>query len=860
MGELLSFAVPPILMAGVDKLGCRNMPRSIGDRLDHFEILAPIGAGGMGEVYKARDTRIDRVVAIKVAKEKFSDRFEREARAISALNHPHICTLYDLGSDFLVMEFVEGETLAARLQKGALPMELVLRYGAEIADALAAAHAKGIIHRDLKPANLIVTKTGVKVLDFGLAKIAQRDETLTECKIVMGTPAYMAPEQMKGESCDARTDIFALGLVLREMATGERLPQKPLKPPALDALDALVRTCLTANPEERWQSARDVKLALDWVRDTGSIPSGTPRRQVVPWAVAGVLGLTALVVTALHSGGSTSYQRAITLSLNPPENNSFSDLAISPDGSRVAFTATDPVKTQLWVRSLEAAAPQPLSGTEGAVHPFWSPDGRWIGFFADGRLKKIEASGGPAHALANAPYQRGGSWSKHGIIVFAPNFSGPLQQVSDSGGEPTPVTAIDPSRPASSHRQPWFLPDGRRFLFQEHWTEPERRGVYAGSLDTRDSTRVLNHAGWAEYATSPDGGSYLIFLRGGDLVAQPFDTDKLQVTGEPVSLANAAASNSISRFSTSHGGNLIYAGASATTATPVWFDRRGTRLNVATPTDLRRSITLDLASDGRLALGVIDPQTQNSDIWILDAVNGIHSRFTSARGIDSLPVWSENGSEIYFYSNRGGVPDLYRKPTGEGDEELLLKTTLIKRPTSSSKDGRSLLFQEYNPKTHWDLWLLPLEGRREPVPILRTEFDEEYGRFSPDGRWIAYQSNESQQHEVYVRAFDRNRPAAGNRWRISTKGGVEPRWRGDNRELFYLSADRKLMSVEVKISASGAFEYSQPRELFSTRALGIYSRFAVTPDGERFVVLTRTEEDMPRPATVVVNWAAGLKK
>jgi Tol biopolymer transport system component/predicted Ser/Thr protein kinase len=844
------------------------MVLTAGDKLGPYEILAAIGAGGMGEVYRARDTRLGRTVAIKICKEQFTERFEREARAIAALNHPNICALYDVGPNYLVMEYVEGETL-----RGPVGVEEALPLASQICEALDAAHEKGIVHRDLKPVNIKVTTEGkVKVLDFGLAKAfgPEGPEAPTQTQAIVGTAPYMSPEQAQGKNVDRRTDIWAFGCVLYELLAGQRafgtlaavLQAEPdwsaLPGDTPEKVRAVLRRCLQKDRTERLRDIGDARLELKEVPASVPLPAARPR--ALPWIAATVATAVALVLGLIHFREAPSEQQAVRLPLLPPEKTSFGEIAVSPDGRRVAFTARDAAgKIQLWVRPLDALASQALPGTEGALYPFWSPDSRWIGFFADGKLKKVEVAGGPPQTLANAPAGRGGAWSRHGVIVFAPNPTGPLVQVPASAGEAKPVTELDASQ-EFGHRWPQFLPDGRRFLYSIQSGRPDHRGTYAGSLDSRQKTRLLASAASAAY-----GMGHLLFVRERALLAQRFDANKLQLAGEAFLVAEPVGVEAAfyrTRFSLSETGVLVYDAGGGASRRLQWFDRGGKALETVGPPG--EYLSVELSPDAlRLAADRGDPETGNVDIWLFDLARGASSRFTFHPAIDSGPVWSPDGRRIAFRSNRDGVFNLHQKDaSGAAEEELLLKTLANKFPTGWSPGGRWLLYNEQDTKTRWDLWVLPQDGR-QPQPWLRTEFDEVRGRFSPDGQWAAYTSNESGRYEIYVRPFAPGGAAGTGKWPVSTGGGEQPRWRGDGKELFYLGPDRRLMAVEVR-TAGGRFEVGPPRALFLMRAAvlpgAFHTVYAVTADGQRFLINTEGEEAASQPATVVINWTAGLKR
>ncbi len=904
------------------------MTISAGSRLGPYEILSALGAGGMGEVYKAKDTRLDRTVAIKVlpshlsSSEELRQRFEREAKTISSLSHPHICALYDVGQavleedrrqargagrqiSYIVMEFLEGETLAERLVKGSLPTEQVLRYGIEIADALDKAHRQGVVHRDLKPGNVMLTKSGVKLVDFGLAKFAastpstsglsvlptQAGENLTAEGTILGTFQYMAPEQLEGKEADARSDIFAFGAVLYEMATGKKAftgksqasliaaildseppPISTIQPMTPPALDRVVKTCLAKDPEDRWQTAHDAMLELKWVAEGGS-QAGLPApvvarrksRERLAWGLNAATALVAMVFAFLFLESRREPPLVLQASLLAPEKSQFNfnagPMALSPDGRRLAFVATSSDgKDLLWVRPLNSLSAQPLAGTEGASYPFWSPDSRFLGFFAAGKLKKIEASGGPAETICDAASGRGGSWSRDEVIVFTPTTRDPVYRVSSSGGTATPVTQLDASRREVGHRWPFFLPDGRHFLYLGFTgtagTESSKNGIYVGSLDSKKSELLLQAN--SSMAYTPPG--YLLFWRENTLMAQPFNAKRRQLAGQAFPVAEhvqyvTGYANAV--FSVSENGLLTYQGGTGVGLSQLtWFDRSGHQLEaLGTPADYNSP---RLSHDGlRVAVDIVEAQTSNPDIWLYDLSRRTQSRFTFDPAQDVRAVWSPDDSRIVFCSYRTGPGDLYQKvTTGTGREELLLTSVAVKQPTDWSADGRSIAFQSFDPKTKTglELWILSVQDRKV-TPFLRTEFSEGGGQFSPDGRWMAYVSNESGRNEVYVQSF----PGPGGKWQVSTAGGSDPRWRRDGKELFYVAPGNKLMSAEVKAGAT--FEAGVPRLLFASpmkSTLGTH--YDVSSDGQRFLINLAVGEESSRPITLIQNWTAGIKR
>jgi Tol biopolymer transport system component len=897
-----------------------------GTRLGPYEILSALGAGGMGEVYRARDARLDRSVAIKVLAPHFAldpdlrARFEREARAVAALDHPHVCGIYDVGegdgTHFIVMPFLEGHTLAARLQKGALPLDQVLTIATEIADALDKAHRQGIVHRDLKPANIMLTKAGSKLLDFGLAKLKTPGGPIsmsgmsrfatsapgTAQGTILGTVQYMAPEQVEGRDADARSDIWALGAVIYEMATGTRpfrgdtpasvigaiLKDVPpsissLQPLTPAALDRTVSVCLAKDPEDRWQSARDLTRELRWVTQTpgaglaadagsrGPAPASRRNRERVAWSIAAALLLTTMAFVLQSAREQPVAAEPVQFVIMPPEGGAFSgdglagtnppgpQLAIAPDGRHLALIAsTADGRPRLWVRSLDTIAARALPGTEGAARPFWSPDSGSIGFFAGAKLKTIAATGGPVQVLCDVPSPRGGTWSQDGTIIFAPGFGDALYRVSATGGQPTPATRLDSTRQELSHRWPEFLPDGRHFLFLVINARRDQSGIYLGSLDSPETVRLLDTEFRAAFAQP----GYLLFVREGTLLAQPFDAARKRLIGNIVPVAEHVGSGQATGeapFSTSTTA-LAYSVSIGSPPTQLtWFDRGGQpRGTIGAPAEYEIP-TLSPANH-QVAVHRVDP-TLGTEVWLMDPTRNNPSRLTFERTINFAPTWSPDGSRIAFSSNRTGTFGLYQKlSSGAGREELLVDTASNGAyPTGWSADGRFLLFTRAG-KAGFDVWLLPLFGDRKPYAFSESIANESQARLSGEGRWLAYTSDETGTPEVFVQPF----PTTGAKWQVSTGGGFDPQWRRDDREMFYIATDGKMMAVPVN-GVSSTFEVAAPQALFQTRTPTmrgplLFGNYAPAADGQRFLVNTIAVDAPPIPITVVLNWTPALSK
>ena len=928
---------------------------SPGLKLGSYQIIALLGKGGMGEVWHAQDTRLDRAVAIKVLPASLANdpdrlsRFALEAKATGALNHPNILTVHDIGtheeSPYIVAELLEGEELRAQLDNGALPVRKAIEYAQQIAAGLAVAHEKGIVHRDLKPENLFVTKDGrVKILDFGLAKLtatrkaergarneeaetllqdapniqrsAFRDHPSTLPGTVMGTVAYMSPEQVRGEAVDHRSDIFSFGLILYEMLRGERAFQREtmaetmtaiLKddPPELSEtnakispqLEKIVRRCLEKKPEQRFHSAHDLGFALS----TLTTPSGSrlETATVLPGlteslpatGLAGVFGNARLwmAVAAVMTLGlllalpfAVKYLRQaqpaeatpVRFTIAAPEKvNRLMSPEISPDGRNLVFST----EAGLWLRPLDSLTAQLLPGTEESNPAFfWSPDSRSICFGArDGKLKKLDLAGGTPQALGGLELASGarigtggGAWNREGVILFT--AAGRIYRVPATGGQPTLV--LGSGQPTqnrtgreATYRSPVFLPDGRHFLLLRLSNQQGQQGageIHLATLDSKETTRLLAADSQALYATF-QGRGYLLFARGEALLAQPFDASTQKLTGEPFVVADKVAVSNQGKgiFSVSDNGILVFNSSSDLNYQLNWVDRTGKLLESVGAPAPGRLDSPRLSPDGKqVAVVREDAQTKTSDIYVIDLARGVSSRLTFDPGEDRFPLWSRDGSHIAWQAYRDGAWQIYQKlASGIGPEESLLKSEARIIPDSWSPDGRHLIYTRGDPKTKSDLWVLPLTGERKPFLFLQTPFEERGGRLSPDGRWIAYESDDQGRNEISVQPF----PASGGKWQISTTGGIHPRWRADGKELYFISNDNKLMAVEVK-SGSG-FEAGVTKTLFDLAPLRVSngpfsSGYSVSAAGERFLFVTQGQEVANLQYTVVVNWAAGAKK
>jgi eukaryotic-like serine/threonine-protein kinase len=873
---------------------------SSGSRIGPYEIVSLLGAGGMGEVYKARDTRLNRAVAIKVlpayaaGDAERRKRLLREARTASALNHPNIVTIHDVvsegGHDSIVMEYVEGRTLQQVIGRKGLLVSQVLEYGIQIAAALAAAHAAGIIHRDLKPANVIVTKGNVKVLDFGLAKFLrtspapfQSAETLTAEHVIVGTLAYMAPEQLAGAECDARTDIFALGLILYEMIGGKPAFSAPTRedlmaevlrcqPTRLEntpaSLACVLDRCLARDPADRWQAAADLRASLE----LAVIPPGQPssRRSSARRALWIALLIAAVATLLYWPRHGPALREPVAFAFNAPEGTMLEARSgiPSPDGRLLAFVARDPLgKSAIWLRSLASQTGQRLPDTDEASGPFWSPDGQSLGFFAGGKLKRISVSGGPARTICNASVDLGATWNSRGDIVFSPANRVPLHRVPASGGTPQVITALNTARGENSHRWPQFLPDSRHFLFTARSSVRENTGIYVGSLDSKNTRFLVSAQSGAAYA--PPG--YLLFGREGILMAQRFDERKLSLEGEAFPVFGEiqhATPSAIFLFAVSLDGSVLaWQPLDQSTNQLAWFDRSGRNLgSVGPPGDY---VQPRLSPDARrIAVVMADKESGNRDIWLMDAASGRATRFTFNVANDWYPIWSPDGASVIFASDRVVPSAVYRRPVnGSGEEELVLTRPeggLF--PEDWSKDGHRLLAHLNAGSIDRMLVLAVSEMRtaRSSAPS-STVGDApaawSNARFSPGGQWIAYASNEGGTLEVYVRPT-----AGGEAVRISTAGGAFPTWGKAGKELYYVSPERVLMSAEI--TSEETFDVAAPKALFRVCSVAHTTRGAEyfydpSPDGRRFLLACESPGTKQRSINVMTEWQrtiAGMPK
>jgi eukaryotic-like serine/threonine-protein kinase len=913
------------------------MPLRPGTRLGPFEITGPLGAGGMGEVYRARDARLGRDVAVKCLPELSRldpdrlARFTREAQALAALNHPHVGAIYGLeeapasadtaAAQYLILELMEGGTLAGRIDRGPLPIADALTIARQIADALHAAHTLGFIHRDLKPGNIALTKSGdAKVLDFGLAKTsvdAGDAETMagaeTRPGTVLGTAAYMSPEQTRGLPLDRRSDIWAFGCVLFEMLTA-RQPFRGAtvsdttvailgKDPDWSLLPSdtpprilwLLKRCLERDPKRRLHDIADARIEIDEAlahpsegtrAAGGTAARRMSRQEIAAWTIAAlsIVALLAFMLTARRRGteavDAQTYRSSIVIAENVRlwrmEGSALGAFALSPDGRRLALIAYEPNgKPQLWVRPLDGSRAQLIPGTENASSPFWSPDSRSIGYLVqppgtaftiDRALMRVDLDGGQPVRLGDAKVNTGGTWNRGGVILFTPSGNAPIYRVAATGGAATPVTTLDAASGDVQHASPWFLPDGRHFLYSAIGSRsgaPTTRAVYLGSLDKSEAPRLLLPGALvAQYASG-----YLVFMRGATLFAQPFDPGTLQLSGTPSEpgereLVPGAGGGELDAFSVSANGALVYQPASDVPSQLVWFDRAGTQLGtVGEPADYAE---VDLAPDGaRAAVSVLDPQVGTRDLWIFDVARGIRERFTDDPGEDIAPVWSPTGDRLAFSASRGDSVGLYVKPTGGGGQETRLDTpglTTGKLAAQWSADGRYLLFIAGSRNiARSDIWVRPFDARNKAFAFAEQPYVETQARLSPDGHWLALATNETGTLEVYVSAF----PGPGGKQLVSAHGGQWPRWSRNGHELFFVAGDYTLMSTPIDYDASGP-HIGQSRALFRAALRPVVRLdgypYDVSPDGTRLLLNTILQDAPPPPLALVVNWPSAIKR
>jgi serine/threonine protein kinase len=904
------------------------MTLSPGTRLGPYEIVSAIGAGGMGEVYRAIDTSLGRDVAIKVLPDAFAQdpervaRFEREAKTLASLNHPNIAIIHGLeksqGTHALVMELVEGEDLNERIARGAIPIDEALPIAKQIAEALESAHEQGIVHRDLKPANIKVRDDGtVKVLDFGLAKLGEPAHSnfpsplslsptitspmMTGVGVLLGTAAYMSPEQAKGKSADKRSDIWALGCVLYEMFAGRRAfegedvadtlaavlrggdPDWSALPRTLPApVRVVLQQCLARDRRQRISDISTPLFVLNRAADlaaTGEAEGRVPldprtlpavrawmqrRAATAAIAAAAVASLATgfAVWSTTRSSTTTVPARAVTFQLPTPGTAPAEMLSLSPDGSYLAFVANAGGPNQIWLRPLDALAARPLAGTDGATYPFWSPDSTTVGFFAQGKLKKVAIRGAPPQTVCDAADGRGGTWNRDGLILFSPGPADGIQRVAAVGGVPTVVTKVADA--SEGHRFPVFLPDGVHFLFNVSSNSVARAGVWVGSIDGSGPARVLPDASNALYTPAKAGeqNGYLVFRRDTTLVAQPFNSVTLETMGEVVPIVEevpGSGNNGFGAFSVGQSGTVVYrTGGTAAQRELTWVDANGSRLKSATAPRLFFGRPA-LSPDGRVAAVSISNGDEGA-IWLHDVDRGVLTRLSFNPVVARYPVWSPDGSRVAFsfQRNTSGVFDIYERPaSGSRQETLLLKGGINTILEDWSSDGKWLVYRQTGSPTALDLWLLPLEGDRKPAVYLQTPFGETGARFAPAGasapRWLAYASNESGQYQVYIQEI----PATGAKYQVSTNGGTQPMWRADAKELYYLTPDQKLIAVDVTLGTSARI--GESRELFASPGITGYSPSA---DGRRFLVNVPAggQAAAAPPLTVVLNWPATLKQ
>ncbi|MBS4027913.1 MAG: serine/threonine-protein kinase [Ignavibacteriales bacterium] len=905
----------------------------LGQTISHYKILEKLGEGGMGVVYKAHDTKLDRFVALKflsthlASSEQDKARFIQEAKSAAALNHPNVCSIIDIQEYeeqmFIVMEFVDGQTLHEK--KSSLTQKQAIDYGIQIADGLAAAHEKGIVHRDIKPENIMIRKDGIaQIMDFGLAKLRANGSEitrLTKAGSTVGTIGYMSPEQVQGFDADHRSDIFSLGVLLYEMLTGQlpfkgvhetalmyeivnvdTMPMSAVKPEIDTSLDAIILDCLEKDPKERCQSVAEIARDLRRIKRESSrsqvsrmttlrtpyLPNETNvsssavqsmevrfidrmKNAVVFWIICAFLFL-GTTVTLLLFPNLLSYSKnvdVIRAFIPEPEKFNYSkfvgggQIAISPDGHTITFVAVDSSgKSSLWIRPMNALNATMFSGTEGAATPFWSPDNRYIGFFADGKLKKIEADGGPPFSICDVVTARGASWNQYGIIVLPLDQLGGISQVSDAGGTPTIITTLDSTRNEQTHRYPFFLPDGKNFLYLARTTASGSGSaldaICIASVDGKLNKRILPGVSNATFAAG-----HLLYMRENTLMAHAFDPDALELKGDAFPIVESVEFStrfSVATFSVSQTGILVYQGKSqSSTPELVLVNPSGKILNSFGQPEI--FVNAKLSNDCKnIVMDLYEVSARNADLWLLDIERNVRTRFTFDAAVDFNPVWSPDGSRVFFSSNRKGKQNIYEKiSNGAANEQLLIESGLNKFVTDISPDGKFTLFNSDDLKNETDIWVLPFSGERKPTPLIATEFDESNATFSRDMKWIAYQSNESGKNEVYVRPF----PVADAKWQVSTNGGGAPRWNDNGKEIFY-GSNGKIMLAEVNGSGS-TFVVGKVREHFDPAVLGNEvvgnnTLLDISGDGQKILMSILRGRQSSAPLTIVTNWTEDLRK
>jgi len=889
----------------------RNMSLTSGTRLGPYEIQSPLGAGGMGEVYRAKDTRLDRTVAVKILPSHLSEnpeakqRFDREARAISSLNHPNICTLHDVGHqdgvDFLVMEFLDGETLADRLRKGPLSTELVLKYGIEICEGLERAHKSGVVHRDLKPGNIMLTKGGAKLMDFGLAKAAPSnaplassltmtisgpsgDQPLTAHGTIIGTFQYMSPEQTEGKDADARSDIFALGAVLYEMTTGKKAftgksqaslvaailaseptPVSVAQPLAPPALEQVIKTCLAKDPEERFQTVHDLKLQLRWIAQASSSqlvpPSQVRARRAVQkrtLIIAGAIGwavaTAALILFFLSRTQLQEAQRPVTASWLAPGDTDFASAALgapalSPDGLKLAFLTGLSSESKLWVRDINSGTVTQVEDVERPTFPFWSPDGKYIGFFSAGKMKKVALAGGPVQVLCDAPEGRGASWSPKGVILFTPNIFEPLYKVPEGGGTPQKITEI---KQGWTNRNPYFLPDGDHFLYisrEATGTAGAGGALFGASLSGEQPRQVLELASNVQYSEG-----YLLYLHDNVLVARHFDPKSFKFSGDPIPVAEKldySNARDLAAFTTANG-TLVFRHGSLQKAQPLWVDRTGKEVGRFGEPGL---YTLPRATSDGSVVGLVrpDPDTRKGDLWVVDTARNTMSRSTFADAATITYAFSPDGKRVAVGTIAGTVTGgIWIQPTsGSGAQEKLDIPKSFGTVSSWSPNGRYLFLMVQNNATRQDIYYIDLEGDRKLTPFIQSPANDMAAVLSPNNKWLAYMSDESGRVEVYVTAF----PGPGGKWQLSNGGGTFPSWSSDGKQLYYANGDKLMM---VTIQNIDTFQFGAPSEL--PMHVNEFASIGPVAPGERFPVLKALSGGQSHPQEVILNWTGTLKQ